>query len=405
MRAIKDVFKTPEKGWKQTIINTTLIAAVFLGGVVLGSGRINLGPDAIFRKSVQNSELGALQYSGVEEIYESLQEGYDGQLDLNKLEDGLKAGLVEAAGDEYTEYLNAEEAQDFNEQLSGSFEGIGAELGKEEQSIVIIAPIEGFPAEKAGLKARDIISEIDGQSAYDISVSDAVKKIRGEKGTKVKLQVVREGQPLEFEITRAAINLPSVKTEITSDNVGIIEISRFGSDTVELTRKAANEFKDKNVKGVVLDVRGNPGGLLDAAVGVSEIWLDKGDLILQEKRGEQVVKTFNAKGSSILGNVPTVVLVDEGSASASEIVAGALRDNGAAVIIGQTTYGKGSVQEVRELDDGGVLKVTVARWYTPAGKNIDKDGIEPDQEIELTAEDVKADRDPQKDAALQKLHQ
>lgn len=402
MADTKRVFKKPEGGWGKTIINVAVVAAVFLGGVALGSGRISVGPDAVFRQSIQQN-AGPLEYEGVEELYDSLKQGFDGQLDTSKLEDGLKAGLVEAAGDEYTEYLNPEETKDFNEQLSGSFEGIGAELGKEEQSIVIISPIAGFPAEKAGIKARDIITEINGESAYNISVTDAVKKIRGEKGTKVKLQVVREGKPLEFEITRDTINLPSVKTEITDDNIGIIEISRFGEDTTMLVQKAAREFQDKKVKAVVLDMRGNPGGLLDAAVGVSNVWLDKGDLILEEKRGDEVVKSFRADRAPILGGMPTVVLVDEGSASASEIVAGALRDNNAATIIGQKTYGKGSVQEVRELNDGGVLKVTVARWYTPAGKNIDKDGIEPDQKVEITEDDLKAQRDPQKDAALAKL--
>ncbi len=403
MASTKSVFKAPEGGWKKTIINTTIVAAVFIAGVAIGSERVNFGPDAVFRKSVQTSEVGPLEYDGVEEIYESLKQGFDGQLDAAKLEDGLKAGLVKAAGDNYTEYLNLEETKDFNEQLSGSFEGIGAELGKEEQSVVIIAPIEGFPAEKAGIKARDIISEIDGESAYDISVTDAVKKIRGEKGTKVKLQIIRDGKPIEFEITRDKINLPSVKSEITSDNIGVIEITRFGEDTTELVQQAASEFKQKNVKGVVLDMRGNPGGLLDSAVGVSEIWLTKNKLILEEKRGDKVVKSFNASGNPILAGMPTVVLVNEGSASASEIVAGALRDNGAATIIGEKTFGKGSVQEVRELRDGGLLKVTIARWYTPSGSNIDKEGIEPDQKVELTEEDVEADKDPQLEAAIAKL--
>lgn len=391
------------KKYQRTATNVLVLIVVFGVGLFIGNDRINLGPDAIFRKSIQNSATGPLEYSGVEELYESLQQGFDGQLDASKVEDGLKAGLVEAAGDEYTEYLNADETKDFNEQLSGSFEGIGAELGKEEQSIIIISPIDGFPAQKAGVQARDIISEINGESAYDISVTDAVKKIRGEKGTKVKLQVIRGGKPIDFEITRDKISLPSVKTEITGDNIGIIEITRFGEDTTPLVRKAAADFRTKNVKGVVLDMRGNPGGLLDAAVDVSNVWLNKGKLILEEKRGDQVVKSFSAKNSPILGGVPTVVLIDEGSASASEIVAGALRDNNAAIIIGQKSYGKGSVQEVRELRDGGVLKVTVARWYTPSGRNIDKEGIEPDQKVEFSDEAAKAKRDPQRDAAIAKL--
>lgn len=392
-------------GTVRTFFNVIILLAVFGIGLALGSGRVEFGPDGIFRKSVQNNASGPLDYAGVEELYEGLKKSYDGQLEASKLEDGIKAGLVEAAGDPYTEYLNAEETKDFNEQLTGSFQGIGAELGKEAESIVIIAPIDGFPAQKAGVRARDIISKINDETAYNISVSDAVKKIRGEKGTVVKLEVIRGGTALNFDITRDQINIPSVKTEVTTDNIGIIKISRFGEDTVSLTRAAAEDLKSKNVKKVILDMRGNPGGLLDAAVGVSSVWLPKGKLVLEEKRDSKVVKSFTASGNPILLDVQTVVLVDEGSASASEIVAGALRDNNVATIIGQKTFGKGSVQEVRELVDGGVLKVTIARWFTPSGRNIDKEGIEPDQKIEITEADITAVRDPQKDAALAKLKQ
>lgn len=403
--AHESVSQKPKFNWKKTAINSAILIVVFVAGVGLGSDRINLGPDGVFRKSVQKSNTGALDYTGVEEIYSKLKDGYDGQLDATKLEDGLKAGLVKAAGDPYTEYLNADETKDFNEQLNGSFEGIGAELGKQNDAIVIISPIDGFPAQKAGIKSGDIINKINDETAYDLSVSEAVKKIRGEKGTVVKLQVVRDGKPLDFEITREQISIPSVKTEITADNIGIIKISRFGDDTVSLTKAAAEDFKSKNVKGVVLDMRGNPGGLLDAAVGVSSLWLPNGKPILEEKRDGKVVDSFTAKGNPVLVGVPTVVLVDEGSASASEITAGALSDNKVATIIGTKTYGKGSVQEIRQLLDGGALKVTIARWFTPNGRNIDKEGIEPDQKVELTTEDFNAKRDPQKDAALVKLRQ
>jgi len=389
--------------YKKLAINVSVLLVVFGFGYLVGDSKVSLGPDRIFRQSVQKTDAGVLEYDGVEELYAKLKEGYDGQLEASKLEDGLKEGLVEAAGDPYTEYMNNEESKDFEEQLSGSFEGIGAELGKENGSIIIISPIEGFPAQKAGVKARDIIVKINDESAYDISITDAVKKIRGQKGTKVKLQIARDGKPLDFEITRDQINLPSVKTEITPENIGIIKISRFGDDTTQLVQQAAIDFKTKNVKGVVLDMRGNPGGLLDASVGVSSVWLPKGKMILEEKRDGKVVNSFAAKGNPALEGMPTVVLIDEGSASASEITAGALRDNNVATIIGQKSYGKGSVQEVRTLDDGGVLKVTVARWFTPNGRNIDKEGIEPDQKVELTEADVTAGKDPQKQSAVDKL--
>ena len=380
---------------------------VFSLGIILGQeGLVNFNLPGNENLASQNDKLpNKLNYQSVEEVYDQLKSSFDGELNQDKLIDGLKEGLVKASGDPYTEYLNAEESEDFQENINGSFEGIGAELGKENSAIVIVAPIEGFPAEKAGVKAKDIIAEIDGESAYDLSITEAVKKIRGTKGTTVKLGVIRDGKPLDIEITRAQITIASVETEMIEPNIGVIKITRFGDDTVELVEAAAKDFKAKNVSGVILDLRGNPGGLLEASVGVSEVWLPKGDTILQEKRGEQVIKTYNSEKTPILGGVKTVVLINEGSASASEIVAGALKDNKAATIIGEKSYGKGSVQEVKPLDFGGLLKVTIARWFTPNNRNIDKEGIEPDKKVELTDKDAEAKADPQKDAAIQFLKQ
>lgn len=387
------------------LVAGAVVLGVFGFGILVGQGKVSLGIGGPANSSLQNQPAGKFNYSSVEDVYAKLRENYDGQLDNTKLEDGLKEGLVKAAGDPYTEYFNAEGSKELKEQLSGSFEGIGAELGKEEESIVIISPISGFPAEKAGIKARDIIYEIDGKPAIDLSINEAVKQIRGPKGTKVKLSIVRAGQRLDFEITREQINIPSVTSEIAEGNIGIIKISRFGEDTVELTTKAAKDLKSKAVRGVILDLRSDPGGYLDASVAVSSLWIERGKMVVQEKRGDKVIKEHKAAGTPLLSGVPTVVLVNEGSASASEIVAGALKDHKAASIIGVKTYGKGSVQQVLELSSGGALKVTVARWFTPNGRNIDKEGIEPDQKVELTAADTEAKRDPQKDAALAKLRQ
>ncbi len=381
-----------------------VLAGVLFLGIGIGNGKVAFGTDAQYRKSLQH-ENGKLSFDGIDEIYSDLKNGYDGQLDTAKLEDGLKEGLVKAAGDPYTEYLSKEKSKEFNEQLSGSFEGIGAELNKENDAIVIVAPIAGFPADKAGIKSGDIISKINGDTAFDLSITDAVKKIRGPKDTSVKLDIIRDGKPLTFDITRDQINTPSVKWEVTDGNIGVITISRFGEDTASLTQQAADELKAKNVKGVVLDMRGNPGGLLEAAVSVSSLWLQKGKSVLQEKRNDTVVKSYTSNGKATLAGIPTVVLIDGGSASASEITAGALKDNGAASLIGVKSYGKGSVQELRNLTAGGVLKVTIARWYTPNNRNIDKEGIEPDQKVEITDENVKAKVDPQKDAAFAKLRQ
>lgn len=275
-------------------------------------------------------------------------------------------------------------------------------MSKDNDAIVIIAPISGYPADKAGLKAKDVIVKINDENATNMSVSDAVKKIRGPEGTSVKLKVIRGGtEEKEFTINREKITIPSVESSIDSNNIGYIKISRFAEDTSDLTEKAAQDFKSKNVKGVIVDMRNDPGGLLDAAVDVSSLWLDKNALILQEKRGDQVVKTYKAKGGQLLKGIPTVVLINEGSASASEITAGALRDNKVATLMGVKSFGKGSVQQLADLRGGGVLKVTVAKWYTPAGKNINKEGIEPDTKVELTEENAKNKQDPQKDAAIE----
>ncbi len=380
---------------------TAFTVAIFALGWISGHGGIRL---KTYSPVSSNSSLPAdLDYDSVETIYDSLRENFEGELDEAKLIDGIKSGLAKATGDPYTEFFNPDAAEEFNNGLEGTFEGIGAELGKDaENNIIIVSPIAGYPAEKAGLRPKDIVAEIDGETAYDLNISEAVDKIRGEKGTQVKLTLVREGQPIEVTITRETITIDSVKTDIR-DGVGIMTISRFGDDTVGLAQKAARELKAAGVKAIILDLRGNPGGYLDAAVDVSSLWLDKGATVLTERRDNVVVDTMTAKGDPILKGIKTIVLINEGSASASEIVAGALQDNKAATLLGQKSFGKGSVQQPINLGDGGLLKVTVARWFTPGGKNIDKEGISPDQTVELTSDDISADRDPQLDAALSAL--
>ncbi len=341
----------------------------------------------------------------MQEVYDALRKDYDGQLDTTKLLDGLKAGLATAAGDPYTEYLNKDAANDFNQQLNGTFTGIGAELSKDDKgNLVVISPIAGFPAEKAGLKPKDIIAEIDGTTTNGMSITDAVNKIRGPKGTTVKLRIIRNSaQDITLNITRDQITVPSVTSKILDGNIGYLAISRYAEDTADLATKAANDFKQKNVKGAILDVRGDPGGLLDAAVSVSSLWLDPGKTILQERRDNVIIRSYVAQGVPVLKGIPTVVLINEGSASASEITAGALHDNGVAKLIGVKSFGKGSVQQLEKLTDGGVLKVTIARWYTPNGVNINKDGIKPDTEVKLSDDDAKAQKDPQLDAATAAL--
>ena len=382
-----------------------VISGAFGLGLVTGNGKISLNQGNKALKSVQKDTTANLEYSSVEALYDKLRVQFDGQLDQSKLMDGIRSGLVKAAGDPYTEYFNPASAEQFNQELSGTFTGIGAELGKDEKNnIIVVSPIAGFPAEKAGLKPKDIIAEIDGKSAYDISITEAVQKIRGKKDTTVVLKIVRGvSQVLEISIVRQEITIPSVTSKILEGNIGYIRISRFSDDTVRLSNKAASDFKASGVVGIVLDMRSDPGGLVDSAVGVAGLWLPTGKNILTERRGNTIVQTYNSDGPGSLAGIKTVVLIDEGSASASEIVAGALKDNGAASLFGVKSFGKGSVQQLEKLSDGSLLKVTIARWYTPSGKNIDKEGISPDTVVKRSDEDFKKNIDPQLEAALKYL--
>ncbi len=371
---------TKSRRWLKVWLSVFGAFVIFGFGFGLGSGNIQ------FMSGIksQNSNLPInLNFASVEKVYSILRKNFDGNLDESKLTEGMKRGLVNATGDPHTEFFNAEETKQFNQELNGTFSGIGAELGKNEDTIVIVSPIAGFPAEKAGLKPKDVIAEIDGQSTYGLSVSEAANKIRGPEGTEVKLRIIRNKQEdLSFNIKRANITVPSVESKTLDGNIGYIKISRFSDDTTSLTREYANNLKAVGSKQIILDLRGNPGGLLDAAVGVSSVWLPANKTVLQEKRADVVIKTYQSEGDPILEGVPTIILIDEGSASASEIVAGALRDNNAAKLMGVKSFGKGSVQTVENLPDGSSLKITIAHWFTPNGRNIDKQGIEPDFKVE-----------------------
>lgn len=342
-----------------------------------------------------------LDFAQVEQVYDQLKQHFDGKLDSKALQEGLSKGLVEATGDPYTTYFTAAEAEEFQNDLDGTFSGIGAELGKRDDKLVIIAPVDGSPAQKAGVRAGDGVATIDGKDASQLSVDEAVDKIRGDAGSEVKLGLVRDGNLQEVTIVRSQISVPSVKSEV-KDGIGYLTISRFSSDTASLAAQAAQNFKAQNVRGVVVDVRNNGGGLLDSVVKVSGLWLDN-KVVVEERQGKKITEQLKSGTNPPLKGIPTKLLINGGSASASEILAGALHDHGAAQLIGEKTFGKGSVQEIVDLKDGAQLKVTVARWFTPNGKNIDKAGIKPDIEVTLTAEDINAARDPQLERAKSEL--
>lgn len=346
-----------------------------------------------------------LNYESVEEVYDVLRRQFDGELSEAALIDGMKHGLVDASGDEYTTYFNAEQTETFFSSLNGSFEGIGAELGIENDVLIVVAPLSGFPAEKAGLRAGDIIAKIDGEDSLKISVEEAVTKIRGEKGTDVTLTIIRGGEEQDITITRDTIVVPSVEYEVLDSGIGYIFVSRFAEDTSKLILDAADDLKATGVRGIILDLRNNTGGYVDAGVNVASLWLNSGDVVFEQRTGGETRAVERATGTNTLAGIDTIVLINEGSASASEIVAGALKDHGVAQLLGKQSYGKGSVQRLEKLTDGSTLKVTVARWFTPNGVNIDEEGITPDIEVELTQEDYEADRDPQLDRAVEILTQ
>lgn len=381
-------------------IDGLVLIAVFMLGFNIGDGRLQIYMPWQARP-VTKGLPARLDYSSVNQVYQSLRENYDGQLNEQQLIDGLKHGLAQSTHDPYTVYFTPKEAQDFNNELNNSFSGIGAQLGLDKDgNLEVIAPLDGQPAAKAGLKAQDLIITIDGTSTTDMSVDEAVHRIRGPKGTKVTLQIVRDHtQTLNLTITRDDITLPSVKTKILAGNIGYLQITTFSEDTIGLAQKAADQFKQAKVKGIILDLRDDPGGLLDAAEHVSSLWLPKGQKILDEKRGSQVTDSSYSDGNDELHGIPTVVLINNGSASASEITAGALHDNRDAYVIGEKSYGKGVVQQLINFGDGSQLKVTVASWYRPNGQNINHRGITPDKTVKLTDADTKAGNDTQLQAA------
>ncbi len=385
------------------IAMVVLCIGIFFLGVNVGNGNIALAKNANI-----NTGLSAnIDYSSVNQLYKLIRENYDGPLNNQQVLDGLKSGLANSTNDQYTEYFSAQQTAAFNNELNESFSGIGAEMGlNSNNQIIIISPLAGYPAEKAGLQAKDVVASINGISTANMNVDTAVSYIRGPANSYVTLKIIRDGnQELTFKIKRENITVPSVTSKIIGNNVGYIQISQFTQDTGSLAEKAAQTFVKDKVNGIVLDLRGNPGGLVDAAVDVSSLWLNEGQMVMQERNQTEVLNTYYANGGNILHGIPTVVLVDGGSASASEITAGALHDNHDATILGEKTFGKGVVQEIFNLDGGAEAKITVAKWYRPNGQNIQHIGITPDHIVNLSTSEAQAGNDTQLNAALGLLPQ
>ena len=345
-----------------------------------------------------------IDFSSLNDLYTLMKDKFDGKIDATAALDGARKGLVAAGGDPYTVYMDAKEAKSLNDSLNGKLSGIGAEIAIKNNLLTVVSPIRNTPAERAGLKAGDIIGKINGEDTTGMSVDLAVSKIRGPKDTKVTLHIGRSGvDPFDVTITRDDITVPSVNWSLKNGGVAYIEVTRFGSDTSSLIEQAASELKNQGAKKVILDLRNDGGGYLDAGVAVASQFLPAGKLVVEERTdGKSTDKRLAQDGGQLVG-LPMVVLINGGSASASEIVAGALHDDKAAQLVGETSFGKGSVQEIQDLTGGAQLKVTVAHWYTPSGININKEGIKPDYTVKLSTDDYNAGRDPQLDKALDLL--
>ncbi len=338
-------------------------------------------------------------------VWELLKDKYVDRagLDANKLFYGAIDGMLAASGDPYTTFFSPEENKEFNEDMSGTFEGIGAEMGIKDEIITIIAPLEGMPAERAGLLPGDKIVKIDDVASSSYSLDEAVKHIRGPKGTSVKLTIFREGdeETRDIVVERGVISVKSVRSEVKEGNIAYIRVSRFGEDTDALFTEALKVAVRDQSQGIIIDLRNNPGGFLDSAVEMASLMLPSGNIVVMEEDGAGKRKELKARGGDIASSIPTVVLINEGSASASEILAGALSENRDNVtLIGKKSFGKGSVQEVIPVGTDTSVKITVARWLTPEGHQINKAGISPDIEVGMTAEDRENKRDPQLDRAL-----
>lgn len=357
-------------------------AGLFVLGLVIALG-IGFILGSRYDNLLSSSITGGLDYSELDEIYKTLGENYDGEIDDTALIEGAKRGMVEGLGDEYTQYFSYDDSQEFYSSLEGSFEGIGAELMNKDGQLTINNVLDDTPAQRAGLRAGDIISRVDNTDTITWSAESAVQIIRGEAGTNVKLMIIRGHETIEFTVTRAKITSPSVTHEIR-DGIGYLRVGRFSdTDTTQLVRQAAKAFVDANVSGIVLDLRGNGGGYVSVAVDLASLWLERGQVVVSEKAGDIVASTETASGNNVLSGTPTVVLIDGNSASASEIVAGALSDHEAATLVGKQSFGKGSVQIMKELRSGSQLKITIAKWYTPDGTNINLAGIKPDVDVDF----------------------
>ena len=395
---------TRRAGWQRVrpFQVSFLIVGVFVVGFLLGS-QYNVSQAQSDTTAPREAEVA---FEPFWQVYNLIQDEYLEPVEPEPLVDGAIQGMMEALGDQFSGYMDPTVYPLMNADLSGSVEGIGAlvETDEETQEIRIASVLEGSPAEAAGIKDGDVFIEVDGEEVTGLTQMELVMKVRGPAGTSVQLTLRRDEELVEFTVTRARIIVPNIEYELLDGDIGYIKMRDFSSDARTRLDEALESLDVNSLDGLVFDLRGNPGGLLTSAIDIASAFIKDGTILVEDfGTGEQ--RTFEANGSYIGVSVPMVVLVDEDSASASELVAGALQDRGRAEIVGETTFGKGTVQTWRELINGGGVRLTIARWLTPNGNWIHEQGIIPDIVIEWTPEDRDDPNDPQLQAALDYLLQ
>jgi len=403
-------FEKRENKWLERIVlvgTTFIITFLITAIIVINKFNINYqntnnDPGTIL-SILSEGDNNNSKYNILNEITALLDAYYLRDIDKEKLIDGAAKGMVEAVDDVYTEYIPKSDTQEFTETITGTFEGIGiyVSANTETNEIVVISPIKDSPAEKAGIQAEDVIIKVDGVEYNAETLNEAISKMKGEEGTTVKITIKRDNKTLDVNVKREKIKTTHVETEVLDKNIGYVTIATFDEGCYdEFKEKVDNLIKEKKVKGLIIDVRNNPGGILTEVLKIADYILPECEIIsIVDKNSNR--KVYKSDSNHI--DVPIIVLINEGSASASEILAGTIKDNDRGKLIGNTTYGKGVVQEVRKLSDGSMLKITVSEYYTPSNNKIDGNGIEPDIEVDLPKEYENSLTIPQnKDTQLKK---
>jgi carboxyl-terminal processing protease len=390
---------------KKFLLKILFLILAVIGGILIFSFGYKYGYDQIPKPPTglpDDVDLTLLW-----DVWDKVEQKYSGNIDYQKMIYGAAAGLVKGLDDPYTVFFNPEDSEIFKADIAGSFEGVGMEIGIRKGELTVVSPLEGSPAQKAGLLPGDKIIKIDDTFSQDITADKAVKLIRGTKGTAVNLAIYREGwsDTKVFEIIRDVIKVPNLQWEIIDGDIAKIKVYQFSSGLDVDFSKIVPKILESPAKKIVLDLRNNPGGLLYEAQLMAGWFIQKGDMVTIESFGEgKEEKEYRATGSGALAGYPTVVLINQGSASGAEILAAALRDNRDNVkLIGEKSFGKGSVQEPIDLRGGALLKITVAHWLTPARKMINEIGLSPDIEVKITEEEYNDNKDPQLDRAIQEL--